>query len=81
MNKEYTVYKISKSYKLQKQIVIKYQTLKYISKYKKYLRQRKKLLVHYDLEKVPKIGDIVKIIRVKPISKHKHFKVIEIMEQ
>lgn len=45
-------------------------------KYKKYVRRTKKYLVHApNTEKV--VGDKVKITESKPISKRKHFTLIE----
>lgn len=44
-------------------------------KYKKYLKISKKYKAH-DEEKKYKVGDKVVIEECKPISKHKHFKII-----
>jgi small subunit ribosomal protein S17 len=44
-------------------------------KYKKYLRRTKKLLVH-DVGNTAKIGDVVDIKEVRPISKRKTFELI-----
>jgi small subunit ribosomal protein S17 len=45
-------------------------------KYKKYLKRSKKYKAH-DENKKYKLGDIVVIEETKPVSKDKHFKVIE----
>lgn len=44
-------------------------------KYKKYLRRTKKYLVH-DAGNTAKIGDVVDIKEVRPISKRKSFELI-----
>jgi len=46
---------------------------KYINKYKKYFAHTGKI--------EPKIGDIVKISAVRPISKNKHWQVSEIIRE
>ncbi len=45
-------------------------------KYKKILKKTTKLLVHNELEGL-KEGDKVSIVKTKPYSKRKHFKVLE----
>lgn len=47
--------------------------------YKKIVRKRKKFLVHDEYEKC-KIGDVVKIIETKPLSRRKRWRVLEIVE-
>lgn len=44
-------------------------------KYKKYLRRTKKFLVH-DAGNTAKVGDVVDIKEVKPISKRKSFELV-----
>lgn len=44
-------------------------------KYKKYLRRTKKFLVH-DTGNTAKVGDVVDIKEVKPISKRKTFELV-----
>lgn len=44
--------------------------------YKKIMKRSSKFKVHCE-DKAIKVGDIVKIISVKPISKMKHFKFVE----
>lgn len=46
--------------------------------YKKIVKRRKKLLVHDEYEKC-KVGDIVKIVATRPLSKRKKWKVREIV--
>ncbi len=45
-------------------------------KYLKIIKKTTKLLVHCDLDNI-KEGDMVKIVKSKPYSKNKHFKVVE----
>ena len=47
--------------------------------YKKYIKKYKKHFAHIGIE--PKIGDIVKISSVRPISKKKHWQVSEIIRE
>jgi small subunit ribosomal protein S17 len=44
-------------------------------KYKKYLRRTKKYLVH-DAGNTAKVGDVVDITEVRPISKRKSFELV-----
>ena len=49
-------------------------------KVKKYVRRFKRLLVH-DAKNECRNGDRVRILMTKPISKHKHWKVVNILEK
>lgn len=46
--------------------------------YKKYIRKRKKFLAHDEYEKC-KIGDKVKIVETRPLSKRKRWRVQQIV--
>ncbi|MFB0565153.1 MAG: 30S ribosomal protein S17 [Candidatus Aminicenantaceae bacterium] len=46
--------------------------------YKKIIKRRKKFLVHDEYEKC-RIGDVVRIVETKPISKKKRWRVLEIV--
>ncbi len=46
--------------------------------YKKILKRRKKFLVHDEYEKC-KLGDLVKIVETRPLSKRKRWRVKEIV--
>jgi small subunit ribosomal protein S17 len=46
--------------------------------YKKIIKRRKKFLVHDEYEKC-KVGDVVKIIETRPLSKRKKWRVLEIV--
>ena len=47
--------------------------------YKKLIRRKKKFLVHDEYEKC-KVGDVVKIVETRPLSKRKRWRVLEIVE-
>jgi small subunit ribosomal protein S17 len=46
--------------------------------YKKIIKRKKKFLVHDEYEKC-KVGDFVRIIETRPISKRKRWRVLEIV--
>jgi len=46
--------------------------------YKKIIKRRKKFLVHDEYEKC-KVGDVVKIIETRPLSKRKKWRILEIV--
>jgi small subunit ribosomal protein S17 len=46
--------------------------------YKKTIRRRKNFLVHDEVEKC-KVGDVVRIVETRPISKRKTWRVMEII--
>jgi small subunit ribosomal protein S17 len=46
--------------------------------YKKIIKRRKKFLAHDEYEKC-KVGDVVKIIETRPLSKRKRWRVLEIV--
>ncbi len=46
--------------------------------YKKIIKRKKKFLVHDEYEKC-KVGDVVKIIETRPLSKRKKWRVLEIV--
>jgi|TARA_B100000959_G_scaffold277103_1_gene333014 small subunit ribosomal protein S17 len=58
--------------KSEKTIIVDVESTYMHKKYKKFLRKNKKYAVH-DEENVSKIGDVVKIIESRPISKTKKF--------
>ncbi len=47
--------------------------------YKKFIKKKKKFLVHDEYEKC-KVGDVVRIIETRPLSKRKKWRVLEIVE-
>jgi small subunit ribosomal protein S17 len=64
------------STKMQKTIVVKVTNFVKHPKYQKYLTITKKYKAH-DENSVAKVGDKVKIVETRPISKDKHFKLVE----
>ncbi|MGB9677470.1 MAG: 30S ribosomal protein S17 [Candidatus Ratteibacteria bacterium] len=46
--------------------------------YKKIIRKRRKFMAH-DEDNITKIGDVVRIIQTRPLSKNKRWKIIEIV--
>lgn len=64
------------STRMKKTVVIEVETSRPHPLYKKMIKKRKRFKVHNEDLKL-KIGDKVKIVQTRPISKEKHFKVIE----
>jgi small subunit ribosomal protein S17 len=62
-----------------KTIVVKVDTIKAHRRYKKVIRQSKRFHAH-DEQNAAKIGDVVKIIETRPISKTKNWRLAEIIE-
>jgi len=69
-----------KSDKMEKTIVVSIETLKLHPLYKKYVKRAKKVKAHDEMNKA-KIGDRVRVIECKPISKEKCWKLVEIIER
>jgi len=63
-----------------KTIIVDVETTYMHKKYKKFLKKNKKYAAH-DEENVCKVGDKVKIIETKPISKTKKFKIFDEKKQ
>lgn len=63
--------------KMKDTIVVTVERYVKIPKYQKFVSSRKKYKVH-DAGNTAKVGDKVVIEETRPISKHKHFKLIEI---
>lgn len=68
------------SNKMNKTVVAKVETLQKHPKYGKYVRKTKKFKVH-DEKNECGIGDIIKFIETRPISKEKCWKLVEIIER
>ena len=66
--------------KTDKTITVLVETYKIHPKYKKRVKYSKKYAAHDESNKA-KIGDIVKIIETKPISKTKSFYLAEVLEE
>ncbi|WP_210361530.1 30S ribosomal protein S17 [Borreliella valaisiana] len=66
--------------KMSKTIVVEIIQRKMHPIYHKYLKVTKKVKAHDDKE-VSKVGDKVKIIEVRPISKDKRWALVEVLEK
>jgi small subunit ribosomal protein S17 len=71
---------VVKSDKMDKTIVVVVETTALHSLYKKYVRRIKKLKAH-DETNDAKIGDRVRVVECRPISKEKCWKLAEIIER
>jgi small subunit ribosomal protein S17 len=65
--------------KMQKTVVVRVERLVRHPKYKRYVRRRTKFMAHDELG--AGIGDIVKIIETRPLSKRKRWRVVEIVQK
>jgi len=68
------------SNKMDKTVVVLVERLTQHPIYKKYIKKRKKFMAH-DPNNICEIGDKVKIIESRPLSKMKRWRVIEILEK
>lgn len=68
------------SSKMQKSIVVSIERLVPHPIYKKYSRRTTKLMVH-DEKSEAKVGDVVKIMETRPLSKRKRWRLVEIVEK
>lgn len=66
--------------KMDKTITVSIETIKKHPLYKKVIRTSKKYKVH-DENNSAKIGDIVKIVETRPLSKDKRFRLVEIVKK
>ena len=71
---------IVKSDKMMKTIVVAIETLKLHPLYKKYVKRIKKVKAH-DEKNEAKIGDRVRVIECRPLSREKRWKLVEIIER
>jgi len=68
------------SNKMQKTVTVLVQRTVKDPDFGKYVRRNKKLLAH-DEKSECKIGDVVQIVETRPISRHKSWKVQEILKK
>ncbi len=68
------------SNKMQKSIVVAVERYVQHRVYKKYYKQTTKLMAH-DENQDANIGDVVRIMETKPLSKNKSWRLIEILEK
>jgi len=69
-----------KSDKMMKTIVVAIETMKLHPLYKKYVKRLKKVKAH-DEKNDAKIGDKVRVIECRPLSREKHWRLVEILER
>ena len=63
-----------------KTIVVKVELIKAHPKYKKVVRRRRKFHAH-DEQNTAAVGDVVRIVETRPLSKTKHWRLAEIVEK
>ncbi len=68
------------SSKMQKSIVVSIERRVPHPTYKKYFTLTSKLMAH-DEQQQAKIGDIVKIMETRPLSKRKRWRLVEVIEK
>ncbi|MGE5421871.1 MAG: 30S ribosomal protein S17 [Ignavibacteriales bacterium] len=68
------------SNKMEKTATVRVDTVVQHSLYKKTVKQSKKYMAH-DEENQCGIGDVVKIMETRPLSKDKRWRVIEVLEK
>lgn len=66
--------------KMDKTIVVLEEKLVQHPRYKKYVRRRKKFYAH-DPQNSAKVGDVVKIVEWRPLSRLKRWHLVEIIER
>jgi len=66
--------------KMDKTVVVQVETLVRHPLYKKVIRRRAKFKAH-DEENKCRVGDVVKIMETRPLSKEKRWRVVEIVQQ
>src|SRR5947207_2618836 len=64
---------------MDKTIVVKVDTIKAHPRYKKVVRRSVKFHAH-DEQNTANVGDIVRIVETRPLSKTKHWKLVQIVE-
>ncbi|MBC8500455.1 MAG: 30S ribosomal protein S17 [DPANN group archaeon] len=64
--------------KMHKTVTVEWKTREYIPKYERYERRRTRVKAHNPKDMNAKIGDYVNIMETRPLSKTKHFIVIEV---
>ncbi len=65
--------------KMDKTIVVRVSRMQFHSRYKRLIRQHSKFKVH-DEKNEAKIGDTVKIMETRPLSKDKCWRLLEIIK-
>ena len=70
---------IVSSDKMQKTVVVRVDRLVLHRKYRRYVRRTSKFMAHDDLGST--IGDRVRIVETRPLSAHKRWRVVEIVQK
>jgi small subunit ribosomal protein S17 len=65
---------------MDKTIVVKVDTIKAHPKYKKVVRRSAKFHAH-DEQNAAKVGDLVRIVETRPLSKNKNWRLAEVLEE
>lgn len=68
------------SNKMQKSIVVAIERRVPHPKYKKYYTRTSKFMAH-DEQQQARVGDVVKIMETRPLSKRKRWRLVEIVEK
>ena len=79
-NKKRELIGVVVSDKADKTITVKVETYKMNPIYKKRVKYSKKYAAH-DEKNEAKVGDTVRIVETRPLSKTKHFRLVEIIEK
>ena len=65
--------------RMEKSVVVKVETRTRHPLYKRTIKRTKKYMAH-DEEQVSKVGDMVRIIECKPISRQKRWRLLEVVK-
>jgi small subunit ribosomal protein S17 len=65
---------------MDKTIVVKVDTVKAHRKYKKVVRRSTKFHAH-DEQNTAKVGDLVRIVETRPLSKTKNWRLAEVLQE
>ncbi|MDQ2981199.1 MAG: 30S ribosomal protein S17 [Actinomycetota bacterium] len=65
---------------MDKTIVVRVDTVKAHPRYKKVVRRSSKLHAH-DEQNAAKVGDLVRIVETRPLSKTKNWRLFEVLEE
>ena len=66
--------------KMQKTIIVSVETTYKHPKYGKFVKKRKKFYAHDEVEKTT-VGDVVRIVETRPLSKLKRWRLVEILSK
>lgn len=80
IGKKKTMTGVVVSDKMNKTIVVRVESLKRHPVYGKYIKRSKRYKVH-DEQNECKSGDVIRFIESRPISKHKSWRLLEIVER